>query len=48
MIVGKSLPVEFDIIDALSPNNNILAVRVYQWSAASYLEDQDQWWLPDI
>ena len=23
-------------------------VRVHQWSAASYLEDQDQWWLPGI
>jgi len=21
---------------------------VHQWSAASYLEDQDQWWLPGI
>ncbi|MER6584042.1 glycoside hydrolase family 2 TIM barrel-domain containing protein, partial [Nonomuraea sp. NPDC001023] len=24
------------------------AVRVHQWSAASYLEDQDMWWLPGI
>lgn len=27
---------------------NVLAVRVHQWSAGSYLEDQDQWWLPGI
>jgi beta-galactosidase len=26
----------------------VLAVRVHQWSAGSYLEDQDQWWLPGI
>ncbi|MGQ4419994.1 sugar-binding domain-containing protein, partial [Streptomyces sp. SAS_269] len=26
----------------------MLAVRVHQWSAGSYLEDQDQWWLPGI
>jgi beta-galactosidase len=26
----------------------VLAVRVHQWSASSYLEDQDQWWLPGI
>ena len=23
-------------------------VRVHQWSSMSYLEDQDQWWLPGI
>lgn len=23
-------------------------MRVHQWSAGSYLEDQDQWWLPGI
>ncbi|KAF5983790.1 beta-galactosidase [Fusarium coicis] len=25
-----------------------LAVRVYQWSDGSYIEDQDQWWLSGI
>ena len=45
---GSRLPVEFDITKALQPNDNILAVRVHQWSAASYVEDQDQWWLPGI
>jgi beta-galactosidase len=28
--------------------DNVVVVRVHQWSAASYLEDQDQWWLPGI
>ncbi len=32
----------------LRPRRNVLAVRVHQWSAGSYLEDQDQWWLPGI
>ncbi|WWD22206.1 hypothetical protein CI109_106697 [Kwoniella shandongensis] len=44
---GSRLPVEFDITDHLS-ENNIICVRVIQWSAGSYLEDQDQWWLPGI
>ncbi len=30
----------------LRAGDNELLVRVHQWSAASYLEDQDQWWLP--
>jgi len=45
---GSRLAQEFDIIEALRPGTNRLAVRVHQWSAASYLEDQDQWWLPGI
>jgi beta-galactosidase len=43
---GSRLPAEFDVTPA--PGRNVLAVRVHQWSAASYLEDQDQWWLPGI
>ena len=45
---GSRLVQEFDVTDALRPGENVLAVRVHQWSAASYLEDQDQWWLPGI
>jgi beta-galactosidase len=43
---GSRLPAEFDVRPR--PGHNVLAVRVHQWSAASYLEDQDQWWLPGI
>ncbi|MPY55989.1 glycoside hydrolase family 2 TIM barrel-domain containing protein, partial [Streptomyces spongiae] len=43
---GSRLPVEFDV--TLRPGVNVLAVRVHQWSAASYLEDQDMWWLSGI
>ena len=30
------------------PARNELVVRVHQWSSMSYVEDQDQWWLPGI
>ncbi|POH74098.1 glycoside hydrolase family 2 TIM barrel-domain containing protein [Arthrobacter glacialis] len=45
---GSRLAQEFDVTEALRPGANIVVVRVHQWSAASYLEDQDQWWLPGI
>ncbi|MFG2074219.1 glycoside hydrolase family 2 TIM barrel-domain containing protein [Nonomuraea maritima] len=45
---GSRLPVEYDAGPHLRPGRNVLAVRVHQWSAATYLEDQDMWWLPGI
>ncbi|KAF4967407.1 hypothetical protein FZEAL_10534 [Fusarium zealandicum] len=46
---GSRDPSEFDITDYLLPGQaNDLAVRVYQWSDGSYIEDQDQWWLSGI
>jgi len=45
---GSRLPSEFDVTGILRPGENLLVVRVVQWSAASYLEDQDMWWLPGI
>lgn len=45
---GSRLATEFDVTSLLVPGSNELLVRVHQWSAASYLEDQDQWWLPGI
>jgi beta-galactosidase len=47
---GSRLPVEFDATAALAPSgqDNLLAARVPQWSAGSYLEDQDMWWLSGI
>jgi beta-galactosidase len=46
---GSRLPVELDATAALDRDgDNLLAVRVQQWSAASYLEDQDMWWLSGI
>lgn len=40
---GSHLPSEFDITDTLKDGENLLAVKVYQWSWASYMEDQDMW-----
>lgn len=34
-------PCEFELTDFLVPGENKLAARVYQWSAGSWLEDQD-------
>nr|WP_183340748.1 glycoside hydrolase family 2 TIM barrel-domain containing protein [Microlunatus antarcticus] len=45
---GSRLVQELDVTQALRPGENVIAVRVHQWSAASYVEDQDQWWLPGI
>ncbi|MEV0822187.1 glycoside hydrolase family 2 TIM barrel-domain containing protein [Nonomuraea rubra] len=45
---GSRLPAEYDAAPYLRPGRNVLAVRVHQWSAATYLEDQDMWWLPGI
>ncbi|MFD9630948.1 glycoside hydrolase family 2 TIM barrel-domain containing protein [Streptomyces violascens] len=46
--MGSRLPHEFEVGALLRPRGNVLAVRVHQWSAGSYLEDQDQWWMPGI
>ena len=45
---GSRLPVEFAVGELLTPGENVIAVRVHQWSAGSYLEDQDMWWLSGI
>jgi beta-galactosidase len=46
---GSRLPTEFDVTGTLRRDaGNVLAVRVVQWSAGSYAEDQDMWWLSGI
>lgn len=45
---GSRLPSELDITDVVRPGTNTVHVRVAQWSAQTYVEDQDQWWLPGI
>ncbi|MDF9278232.1 glycoside hydrolase family 2 TIM barrel-domain containing protein [Arthrobacter sp. EH-1B-1] len=45
---GSRLAQEFDVTPAFRAGTNTIAVRVHQWSASSYVEDQDQWWLPGI
>lgn len=44
---GSRLPTVFDVGDLLEASN-VLVVRVHTYSAASYLEDQDEWWNPGI
>ena len=48
--MGKDtrLTSEYDITDALKRGANTLAVVVVRWSDATWLEDQDQWWLAGI
>ncbi|MFT4152308.1 glycoside hydrolase family 2 TIM barrel-domain containing protein [Parafilimonas sp.] len=41
-------PAEFNITHYLKKGNNVLAVQVFRWSAASYLEDQDFWRISGI
>ncbi len=48
MSKGSHMTAEFDITDVCQPGENVLAVQVFQWSDASYLEDQDMWRLNGI
>ncbi len=47
-IVGSRLPAEFDVTAHLVAGDNLVSVVVTQWSAGSYVEDQDMWWLTGI
>ncbi len=44
---GSRLPFELPA-SSLKPGTNVLLVRVHRWSAGTYLEDQDMWWLPGL
>lgn len=46
--MGSRLTHEFDVTGLVHEGVNTVVVRVHQFSAGSYLEDQDQWWLPGI
>lgn len=49
MGMGSRLPHEFDVSRLVKAGKeNLLAVRVVQWSAGTFLEDQDQWWMSGI
>lgn len=45
---GSRLVHEFDLSAVLRRGTNSIVVRVVQWAATSYLEDQDMWWLPGV
>lgn len=48
VVRGSRLVSELDVTNDLVAGENLLHLRVHQWSAHSYLEDQDQWWLPGV
>jgi len=45
--MGKDsrLPQAFDLTPHLAPGENRLCLAVVKWSDASFIEDQDQWWM---
>lgn len=45
---GSRLTAEFDVTPVIKKGNNLLSVRVLQYSDATYLEDQDMWWASGI
>ncbi|WP_054023822.1 glycoside hydrolase family 2 TIM barrel-domain containing protein [Bacillus sp. FJAT-28004] len=45
---GSRLTSEFDLTPYVKPGINRMAVRVYQWSDGTYLEDQDMWYMSGI
>ena len=45
---GSKTPAEYRITEHLQAGQNTIAVQVYRWSDASYMEDQDFWRLSGI
>lgn len=45
---ASKTPAEFNITPYLKTGENLLAVQVFKWSDASYIEDQDFWRLAGI
>ncbi len=41
-------PSEFDLTEFAEPGENLVAVQVFQYSDASYIEDQDKWRMSGI
>ncbi len=48
MSKGSRIASEFDVSDIVAVGINTIEVKVLQWSDATYLEDQDMWWLSGI
>ncbi len=45
---GARHTAEFDITNNVKEGDNLLVLKVYQWTDGTYLEDQDMWWLSGI
>lgn len=48
MTKGSRLSAEFDITNFIEDGNNVIAVKVLQYSDGTYIEDQDMWWASGI
>ncbi|MFP6629514.1 MAG: glycoside hydrolase family 2 TIM barrel-domain containing protein [Myxococcota bacterium] len=48
MSKDSRLPAEFDLTPHLLDGENVLAAMVVRWSDASYLEDQDHWFMAGL
>jgi len=45
MSKDSRLPSEFDVTSHIQTGDNFLVATVVKWSDASFIEDQDQWWM---
>jgi beta-galactosidase len=45
---GSKTPAEFDVTPYVRTGDNLLALEVYRWTDANYLEDQDFWRLSGL
>lgn len=45
---GSRTASSFDVTDVIQSGANQIAVKVHQFNAQTYLEDQDMWWLSGI
>ena len=45
---GSRNPAEFDITGFLHPGKNRIDAATLRWSDATYMEDQDMWWLSGL
>lgn len=45
---GSRTAAEFDLSSVVKKGQNTVVVKVTKWSAQTYLEDQDMWWLSGI
>jgi beta-galactosidase len=48
MSKDSRLPAEFDVSGLIRSGKNVLVATVVRWSDASFLEDQDHWWMAGL
>ena len=48
MTKGSRLAAEFDVTGHVREGDNLFAIKVLQFSDATYIEDQDMWWASGI